>query len=162
MTLRPDLVACWLYRIGAAGVEILLIRRAAGRMYPGLWQCVTGRLEAGERITAGTLREVIEETGLRPDDLEMVFETDLVNFFHEATVDAVMSEAVFAARVRPAATVSLSDEHDDLRWLPPAAAAGLVSWPAYERAIATVEWLVANPERALQFALGPGAEVAER
>ena len=31
----PDLVACWLYRVDPAGrIEILLIRRAPGRMYP--------------------------------------------------------------------------------------------------------------------------------
>ena len=37
MSLRPDLVACWLFRLDAAGnPEILLIRRAPDRMYPGL------------------------------------------------------------------------------------------------------------------------------
>jgi 8-oxo-dGTP pyrophosphatase MutT (NUDIX family) len=160
VSLRPDLVACWLYRTAPNGLEILLIRRAAGRLYPGLWQCVTGRLEAGERITAAALREVEEETGLRPADLELVLETDLVNFFHEASVDAVWSEAVFAARVRPSATVTLSDEHDDQRWLAPDAAAAIVTWPAYERAIATVAWLVEHPGRATVFALGSGPEVA--
>ncbi len=162
MSLRPDLVACWLFRIGPGGLEILLIRRAAGRLYPGLWQCVTGRLEAGERITAAVLREVEEETGLHPSDLEVVFETDHVNFFHEAAVDAVMSEAVFAARVRPSASVTLSHEHDDQRWLAADAAAAIVTWPAYERAIATVAWLVEHPERAAAFALGTGPEVAAR
>ncbi|HEX5590378.1 MAG TPA: NUDIX domain-containing protein [Candidatus Limnocylindrales bacterium] len=154
MSARPDLVACWLFRLDAAGdVEILLIRRAPDRMYAGLWQCVTGRLEPGERITDGALREVVEETGLGPDDLETFFETDHVNWFHEAALDALLCEAVFAARVRPAASVRLSHEHDDSRWLPPAAAKALVTWPAYVRAIETVEWLVANPEKAAAFRL---------
>ena len=44
---RPDLVDCWMFRIGrtARGVarpEILLLRRSAGRILPGLWQCVSG------------------------------------------------------------------------------------------------------------------------
>jgi 8-oxo-dGTP pyrophosphatase MutT (NUDIX family) len=162
MSIRPDLVACWLFRTAPSGLEILLIRRAPGRMYPGLWQCVTGRLEPGERITAGALREVEEETGLASGDLEVVFETDLVNQFHEATMDAIVVEAVFAARVRSDARVALSEEHDDHRWLAPAAAVKLVTWPAYERAIETVEWLVANPDRAAAFALGTGADVAGR
>ena len=162
MTLRPDLVACWLFRLEPNGLEILLIRRAGDRLYPGLWQCVTGRLEPGERITAGVLREVSEETGIMPVDLEVVLETDLVNFFHEASVDAVMSEAVFAARVSRTAIVTLSDEHDDQRWLSQDEAAAMVTWPAYERAIATVAWLVEHPDRAAPFTLGTGPEVAAR
>ncbi|MEO5705127.1 MAG: NUDIX domain-containing protein, partial [Candidatus Limnocylindrales bacterium] len=98
--LRPDLVACWLFRVDAAGrLEILLIRRASGGTYAGLWQCVTGRLEAGERILDGALREVAEETGLGPADIEACFETDIVNWFHERSIDGLLSEAVFAARV---------------------------------------------------------------
>ena len=160
MTLRPDLVACWLYRVRPGGLEILLIRRAPGRIHAGLWQCVTGRLEPGERIVGAALREVAEETGLRRVDLEAVFETDIVNFFHEASLDAVMSEAVFAARVRPEATAVISHEHDGLRWLVPAEAKAAVVWPAYVRAIELVEWLVANPGRAASFELGSGPAVA--
>jgi 8-oxo-dGTP pyrophosphatase MutT (NUDIX family) len=146
---RPDLVACWVFRLDDAGrPEILLIHRAPGRIYPGVWQCVTGRLEPGERVVDGALREVEEETGLARTNLEDVFETDIVNWFHEDTADAVWCEAVFAARVRADATVRLSDEHDDIRWLAPAAARELVVWPAYERAIDMVEWLVDHPAKA--------------
>jgi 8-oxo-dGTP pyrophosphatase MutT (NUDIX family) len=151
--LRPDLVACWVYRVAGARLEILLIRRADGRTYPGLWQCVTGRLETGETITAGALREVAEETGLAGADIEAFFETDIVNWFHESSVDGLMSEAVFAARVRPDAAVAISDEHDDLRWCSPAEAHELVLWPAYHRAIEQVEWLVANPSKAAVYRL---------
>ncbi len=152
--LRPDLVACWLFRLDDDGrLEILLIRRAAGRIYAGLWQCVTGRLEGDERVVDGALREVEEETGLAGADLEAVFETDIVNWFHESSVDAVWCEAVFAARVRRAATVRLSSEHDDLRWLAPPDAKELVVWPAYERAIDMVEWLVGHPSKARHYRL---------
>lgn len=152
--MRPDLVACWLFRITADGrLEILLIRRAQDRMHPGLWQCVTGKLEAGERIVDGALREVAEETGLRPADLEAVFDTDIVNWFHEAAVDAILCEAVFAARVRPEAAVAISAEHDGLRWLDPDGARALVPWPAYGRAIERVAWLIDHPERASLFEL---------
>ena len=152
--IRPDLVACWLFRVDAAAqLEILLIHRAPGRMYPGLWQCVTGRLEAGETTVAGAFREVAEETGIGPASIEAAFETDIVNWFHEVTVDGLMSEAVFAARVRPATTVTLSHEHDAFRWVTPAEAHELVLWPAYHRAIEQLEWLLAHPEKATVYRL---------
>lgn len=151
---RPDLVACWPFRLDPAGrLEILLIRRAAAASYAGLWQCVTGRLEAGERIAAGALREVWEETGLGAADIEAYFETDIVNWFHESSIDGIWSEAVFAARIRLAAAITISDEHDDFRWLTPAEAHELVLWPAYHRAIDQLEWLVANPDKAAVYRL---------
>jgi 8-oxo-dGTP pyrophosphatase MutT (NUDIX family) len=151
---RPDLVACWLFRVtGDDPPEILLIRRAADRIYPGIWQCVTGKLEPGERVVEGALREVREETGLARRDIEAVFETDIINWFHEETVDAVWCEAVFAARVRPDATVRLSHEHDDQRWFTPAEAKAIVVWPAYERAIDMVVWLTEHPAKAAQYRL---------
>ena len=151
---RPDLVACWLFRLDTAGrPEILLIHRAPGRIYAGLWQCVTGKLEAGERVVDGALREVEEETGLARVDLEAVYETDLVNWFHEASADAIWCEAVFAAQVRGGREIRLSHEHDDHRWLTPDAARATVIWPAYERAIDQVEWLLANPAKAAHYRL---------
>jgi len=154
MSVRPDLVACWIFRLDAAGrPEILLIRRAADRMYPGLWQCVTGKLDSGERIDVAAIREVVEETGLGASDIEAFYETDLVNWFHEASLDALLSEAVFAAQVRRGAAVTLSHEHDDARWLGAEDAKALVTWPAYVRAIETVAWLIDNPARATAFRL---------
>jgi 8-oxo-dGTP pyrophosphatase MutT (NUDIX family) len=151
--LRPDLVACWLFRVSGEQLEILLIHRAAGDTYPGLWQCVTGRLEVGETIVAGALREVAEETGLGPSDIEAFFETDIVNWFHEVTVDGMWSQVVFAARVRPNAAPVISNEHDDLRWVPPAEAHELVPWHSYHQVIEQLEWLVANPSKAAVYRL---------
>lgn len=151
---RPDLVACWIFRLDASGKpEILLIRRAPDRIYAGIWQCVTGRLEADERVVDGALREVEEETGLTRAGIEAVFETDIINWFHEPSVDGVWCEAVFAARVRGEAAITLSPEHDDERWLSPGQARELVVWPAYERAIDMVEWLVAHPAKATAYRL---------
>ena len=162
--LRPDLVACWLFRVRAGGeLQILLIRRAATGSYPGLWQCVTGRLEAGERIADGALREVLEETGLAAADLEGFFETEIVNWFHEDTSDGLWSEAVFAARVRATASITISDEHDDQRWVTASEAHALVPWRAYHLAIEQVEWLVANPDKAAVYRLPdprPGTDLA--
>lgn len=155
MSVRPDLAACWLFRVAEDGrIEILLIRRAEGRLYPGLWQCVTGKIEANERILDAALREVHEETGLGYAELEVVFDTDLINWFHAPDLDTILCEAVFAARVRPAAVATLSDEHDALQWCSPDEARQLVTWRAYVRGIDFVEWLVANPAKESAFRIG--------
>ncbi len=120
MTLRPDLVECWVFRVVPPddAVEILLIRRAGHRIFPGLWQCVTGGIEPGETVPAAALREVREETGLGPDDIESFYDLDQVAPFYDEGSDAVVVSAVFAVRVRPDATAATSWEHDGLRWVP--------------------------------------------
>ena len=157
--LRPDLVDCWIYRDAPAdrddppGPEILLLRRAPGRILPGLWQCVSGSLEDGERVTEGALREVNEETGFGDETILAFYDLDLVNQFHEPSVDAVMTSAVFAVRVRPTAEVRLSHEHDDSRWLPLDDAHREVIWPGYRTAIERIRDDLSDVERARWFEL---------
>jgi 8-oxo-dGTP pyrophosphatase MutT (NUDIX family) len=155
---RPDLVDCWITRIatsarGVQSTEILLVRRAPGRILPGLWQCVSGGLEADERVAHGALREVREETGFGGDAIEAFYDLDLVNQFHEPSVDAIMTAAVFAVRVHPDAEPTLSAEHDEARWLDIDDALDEVVWPGYRTAIQRIRDDLADPERASWFAL---------
>jgi 8-oxo-dGTP pyrophosphatase MutT (NUDIX family) len=164
MTFRPDLVGCWIFRVTPERrLEILLIRRAAGRIYPGIWQCVTGGLEGDEKVVDGALRELEEETGITAAEIEALYGLDQVNLFHADHVDALMAEAVFAAHVRDGVRPRLSDEHDDFRWVAPDEARETVVWPAYRTAIEQLEWLVAHPQhapwlRAGRWSVEPNAE----
>jgi dihydroneopterin triphosphate diphosphatase len=153
--LRPDLVDCWIFRVGPdRAVEILVIRRSPGRILPGLWQCVSGSVEADERIALAALREVEEETGFGPDAIEAFFDLDLVNQFHEPSVDGVMLSAVFAVRVRSGIEPVLSHEHTAFRWLPLDAAWREVIWPGYRDAIERIRDHLLEPDRAAWFRLG--------
>jgi 8-oxo-dGTP pyrophosphatase MutT (NUDIX family) len=152
--IRPDLVDCWIFRVTAGGeAEVLLIRRAPGRILPGLWQGVSGSLEPDERVALGALREVAEETGLAGEAIEVFYDLDLVNQFHEPSVDAIVTSAVFAVRVRADATVSLSHEHDAMRWLPIEEAWGEVVWPGYREAIERIGDHLLDGDRAGWFEL---------
>jgi 8-oxo-dGTP pyrophosphatase MutT (NUDIX family) len=155
---RPDLVDCWMFRVGRTArdlerPEILLIRRAPGRILPGLWQCVSGTLEGDERVAMGALRELREETGFGADHIEAFFDIDLVNQFHEPSVDGVVTSAVFAVRLRPDAEPTLSHEHDGARWRTPEEAHAEVIWPAYRTAIERIRDDLSDPERAAWFEL---------
>ncbi len=152
MPFRPDLVATWIYRVPdparPTDLEILLLRRGPGRPLAGLWQCVTGSIEPGERVAVAALRELDEETGIRGGAIEAFYDLDLVSLFHWPGVDAVLSEAVFAVRVKPDVVPVLSHEHDALGWAGPAEAAERTVWPAYREAIERVATVLPDPVRA--------------
>jgi len=155
---RPDLVDCWMFRIettarGVERPEILLIRRSPDRILPGLWQCVSGTLEPGEKIAAGALRELVEETGFGSVDIEAFYDLDLVNQFHEPSYDAIVSSAVFAVRLRPDAEPILSNEHDGATWHDLDEAHQQVIWPGYRTAIERIRDDLSEPERAAWFEL---------
>jgi 8-oxo-dGTP diphosphatase len=151
--IRPD----------AERVEILLIRRAAHRIFPGLWQCVTGRIEPGERAPAAALREVREETGLASDAILAVFDLDQAVPFYDEGKDAVVASVIFGARVRPDAPVRASDEHDGARWVPAAEAPALVVWPSHAESVRRVRDLLLDPNIARWFELDDeGRRIARR
>jgi 8-oxo-dGTP pyrophosphatase MutT (NUDIX family) len=151
---RPDLVECWIYRLPEPGrVEFLLIRRSASRIFPGLWQCVTGGLEVGERVPAAALREVLEEVGFGPAEIEAFYDLDQVSQFYDEGPDALVSGAIFAVRVRADATPRLSHEHDDARWVAAADAIRMVTWPSYRGSIERILGSLLGPETAPWFEL---------
>lgn len=175
---RPDLVDCWVFRVppdvapivasslpsasAPPAAEILLLRRSPGRILPGLWQCVSGSLEADETVTAGALRELREETGFGPDRIEGFYDLDQVNQFHEPSFRAIVTAAIFAVRVPWGAEPVLSHEHDSMRWLSAAAALDLAIWPAYRESIRRISENLLDPGRAIWFELTLDGDRARR
>jgi dihydroneopterin triphosphate diphosphatase len=138
-------------------LKILLLHRAPGRIFSGIWQPVTGKLEEGERIVDGALRELVEETGIGPDGISVLYGVDQVNIFHADHVDMLQAEAVFAADLLPGVEAVLSEEHDDQRWVSTAEAAEMVVWPAYREAIAQIEWVGGHRDHARLLQVGAWA-----
>jgi 8-oxo-dGTP pyrophosphatase MutT (NUDIX family) len=154
---RPDLVECWVFRVTEPGqVEFLLVQRAPERIFPGIWQPVTGRLEPGERAPEAALREVLEETGLAPDSLEAFYDLDQVGSFYSEDVDAVVMSVIFAVRVRAGVEPRLSHEHEAAVWVPGEEAIERPVWPPYRDSVTLIERLTADPALARWFELDPG------
>ena len=153
---RPDLVECWIFRVSPTGEpEFLLIRRAPGRIFPGLWQCVTGGLEPGERVPMAALREVREEVGFGPAEIEAFYDLDQVTHFYDESPDAIVAGAIFALRVRPDVEPTLSHEHDGARWAEPRGgprSRGLADLPRHDR---PDPWEAAGPGRRALVPPGP-------
>jgi 8-oxo-dGTP pyrophosphatase MutT (NUDIX family) len=174
VSLRPDLIECWLFRVVPPSspedartedgrLEILLIRRAPHRIFPGLWQCVTGGVEPGELVPAAAMREVHEETGLGPDEIEAFYDLDQVAPFYDEGPDAVVVSAIFAARVRFDAAPRESWEHDGLQWVPAADAPRLAIWPSYQESVRRVREQLLDPGLERWFRLDrEGRRIARR
>jgi dihydroneopterin triphosphate diphosphatase len=153
VTVRPDLVDVWIFRLVNDAPQILMLHRAPGRVLAGLWQGVSGKIEPGEPIVAAALREVHEETGISGRAIERLYSLDFVASFLWAPLDAVMSSVHFALRVRPDTEPVLSHEHDDHRWMSPREATAMSVWPGYQESIRRVEECLLDPERAPWFEL---------
>ena len=110
----------------------LILRRAASEtVFPGLWQCVTGRIEANENAVVAALREVHEECGLHP----LRFWTlPYVSQFYSLRRDAIVSIPVFAAVIRDSEQETLSHEHDLAEWCELTRATELLVIPAQREA----------------------------
>jgi 8-oxo-dGTP pyrophosphatase MutT (NUDIX family) len=129
---RVAFIDAYVLRMGAAGLEVLVLRRAPGGRSPGSWETVHGHIEAGETPAHAALREVREETGLDPARL---YNVSRVEAFYRHRADEITLIPVFAAVVQGATEPRPSPEHDHVEWLAPAAAAARFAWPRERRAL---------------------------
>lgn len=98
--------------------QVLLLRRA-GSYLRGAWSYVAGHLEAGETMWQCALRELDEETGLRPQAL---YSADCCEQYYDAQNECIQLVPAFVAMLEAGASVRLNREHDAFRWLSFAAA----------------------------------------
>lgn len=148
------------FRRRPAGVEFLLLRRAAADYLGGTWHAVHGAIEPGETAVQAALRELHEESGLRP---LRFWQIDYVSVFFLARADAVCMNPVFTAELPADAQVRLSSEHDAFEWIVPSLAAARLMWPNQRHALREIieEVLGGGPgEPALRIDLAglPGAD----
>ncbi|MEP6473924.1 MAG: NUDIX domain-containing protein, partial [Gemmatimonadota bacterium] len=67
--IKVSIVDIYPVRMGADGLQLLVMRRAAGGRCTGSWESVHGHIEPGERPVDAALRELREETSLVPQVL---------------------------------------------------------------------------------------------
>ena len=96
--------------------KVLLVRRARSPA-KGFYSLPGGRVEFGESLHQALKREVDEETGLAIDIVGLAGWREVLPSGSGSGHYLIMS---FAARWQANEPV-LNDEHDDFKWLPPAA-----------------------------------------
>ncbi len=108
--LRMAADICVLHRLDGI-LQVLLIRRAKGP-FKGCWALPGGRLEADENLDQCAVRELREETGLRPESIRQVATfSDPGRDPRERTVSAV-----YVARVAESAAVRAGSDAKEAVW----------------------------------------------
>ncbi|MBW2413147.1 MAG: NUDIX domain-containing protein [Deltaproteobacteria bacterium] len=85
MTSRARTTPVTLTFLTCGGLLLLQRRPLGSDRFAGLWNGVGGHVEPGEHAREGALREIREETGLAPKDLELravIHETGLLGRSH--------------------------------------------------------------------------------
>jgi len=96
-------------------ILFLALKRSSGNpIYPGLWQAVTGTIEAGETAIECALREVEEETGLKPKEIWTI---PFVGTFFDPYQNSVNAIPVFGVLVDYQEGIRISSEHTEFAWL---------------------------------------------
>lgn len=114
------------------GIEFLLLKRGKKEIYGGLWQMVTGKIRKGEKAYNAALREIKEETGLKP---KRFWVTPNVNPFYSHENNYISLIPVFAAEVPENSKVTLCKEHTNYKWLKPEDAKKMLAWPGQRKSV---------------------------
>lgn len=121
-------------------LNYLLLRRAPENTYPGIWQPVAGKVKEGESAWEAGLRELDEETGLKPLNF---YTLDHLSSYYLHRFDSIIHVPAFMAEVKMSAPI-LSKEHDKYQWLPLDEALALASWRPYRKALKSIPKLLSK------------------
>jgi 8-oxo-dGTP pyrophosphatase MutT (NUDIX family) len=148
------IVEICVFRFKGNRPEYLLLKRSPDeRIYPDLWQMVSGTISDGESGVDAARRELTEETGLAPKRFWVV---PHVNAFFDPGYDAVNVSPLFAAQVSQGDEPSLSDEHCVFQWLPYEEARRRLVWPGQRRGLDVVhEFILGGEEAASRTTIEP-------
>jgi len=108
------------------GYKFLLLKRSAeSKIYPGIWQMITGTIESHENTKGTVIRELLEETGLIP---KKIYSIPKINTFYLAISDKICMSPVFLTIV-DSTYVTISAEHTEFKWAGFDEACSLIHWP---------------------------------
>jgi 8-oxo-dGTP pyrophosphatase MutT (NUDIX family) len=124
--MRPTVVDVFVVSPQRRGWRVLVLQRSRSTRCPLAWEAVHGRVQRGEAAHEAAVRELREETGLRPLRLYNV----TVHSFYLHRTGRVEVAAAFCAFVDGAARIVLGDEHSRSAWLSRTAAMKRFTWPS--------------------------------
>ena len=120
------------YKIVEEEPFFLLLKRSKGHIYYGQWRMIGGKVESGETYWQAAVRELFEETELKPLKLWTI---PSINSFYEHGTDQILHIPAFAADISVSEKVNLNSEHSGYDWFSLEDAISRISWPEQKRLI---------------------------
>lgn len=129
---------------GSEPLYLLLKRSNDEEIYPGIWQFVSGSMNADETAYTAAHRELIEETQL---PVRQFYVVPHVNVFYDADYDAVNISPLFAAKVDVQSKPRLSKEHTSYQWCSYDEAMRMLVWPGQKQGLHIVnDYIIGETE----------------
>lgn len=138
---KKKLIDLYPYRFNENEVEFLLLKRAEGEKYDGQWRMIGGKVEEREAYWEAALRELKEETGLKPATFWTI---PSLNTFYEWNTDEVLLIPAFAAEISASASIILNKEHSSSKWFDIEEATELIFWPEQRRLLKLLHNIVTS------------------
>ena len=135
-------VDSYIYRKTASNPLYLMLKRSPGKYYEHLWQGVAGKIEKGETAIQTVIRELNEETGMKP---KKIFAADHIANFYDARNDRILMVPIFGIEV-VTSEVQLSDEHSDYKWVSFEEALNLLTWKGQKEGLRIVHDEITNED----------------
>jgi len=143
--IKVRVVDCYIFSQTGKDVHYLLLKRNKNRIYEHLWQGVAGKIEKDETAWQTAIRELKEETSLKPFRM---FAADHISTFYESHQDRVNLVPVFGIEVKDKKVI-LSEEHIDYEWLSFKDAYEKLPWNGQKKGLSIVNDMITstNDER---------------
>ena len=121
------------------GHQLLMARRIQGKYMGGTWQLISGGLDGEETAWQGAVRELREETGLRPREF---YRLSTLTQFYRSDNETLNVAPMFCAIVDEGAIVAIDSEHTAFEWVDLDAASSRLMWPVDRQALEEVRAVI--------------------
>lgn len=131
------------YRVNNEIYHLALKRSSICKLYPGMWQTVTGAVDHNEQAYDAAIRELKEEASL---ESKFWYKLPFLGGFYDMKRNTVESVPAFAVIYSDKPNIKLSDEHSEYKWLKGSELEEYLPIPDHVKGAFELEKLLKNQE----------------
>ena len=143
----PDIVSnlidLFVYKRVSKEFQYLLLKRSDDVVFPKMWQMISGTIEKEEKAIETALRELQEETGLKPEKIFVI--PKLTEFFFPEQ-DTINLVPIFLVESKTD-TIVLSEEHAEYGWFDFPEALEKLHWNTWKENITFINDIIKDEKR---------------